>query len=88
MVIGIAAARRRAQWRKHHGRLDPRRLVFIHETWAKIDETWGKTNMAPLRGWVPRGRRLIARAPHGKWRTLTFLAALRHDRIDAPCVVE
>jgi len=22
------------------------------------------------------------------WRTLTFLAALRHDRIDAPCVID
>ncbi len=53
-----------------------------------IDETWAKTNMAPLRGWGPRGQRLIAKAPHGKWRTLTFLAALRHDRIDAPCVID
>ena len=44
--------------------------------------------MAPLRGWGPRGRRLIAKAPHGKWRTLTFLAALRCDRIDAPCVID
>ncbi len=44
--------------------------------------------MAPLRGWGPCGRRLIARVPHGKWRTLTFLAALRHDRIDAPCVID
>ncbi|MEO5326598.1 IS630 family transposase [Mesorhizobium sp. CC13] len=76
-----AIARRRAQWRKYQGRLDPRRLVFI-------DETWAKTNMVPLRGWGPRGQRLIAKAPHGKWRTLTFLAALRHDRIDAPCVID
>jgi transposase len=76
-----AIARRRAQWKKYQGRLDPRRLVFI-------DETWAKTNMVPLRGWGPRGRRLIAKAPHGKWRTLTFLAALRHDRIDAPCVID
>ncbi len=42
--------------------------------------------MAPLRGWGPRGHRLIGKAPHGRWRTLTFLAALRHDRIDAPCL--
>lgn len=35
-----------------------------------------------------KGRRLVARVPHGRWRTLTFLAALRHDRIDAPCVFE
>ncbi len=26
--------------------------------------------------------------PHGRWRTLTFLAALRCDRIDAPCVID
>jgi len=42
--------------------------------------------MAPLRGWGPRGQRLIGKAPHGRWRTLTFLAALRIDRIDAPCI--
>lgn len=53
-----------------------------------IDETWAKTNMAPLRGWGPRGHRIIAKAPHGRWRTLTFLAALRHNRIDAPCVID
>src|SRR5690606_14445762 len=53
-----------------------------------IDETWTKTNMAPLRGWAPRGQRLPGRAPHGHWRTLTFIAALRLDRIDAPCVFD
>ena len=73
--------RRREQWRKYQGRIDPRRLVFI-------DETWAKTNMAPLRGWGPRGNKLIAKAPHGRWRTLTFLAALRHDRLEAPCVID
>ena len=40
--------------------------------------------MAPLRGWAPRGRRLTAKVPHGRWKTMTFLAALRQDRIDAP----
>ncbi len=44
--------------------------------------------MTPIRGWAPRGDKLVARAPFGKWRTLTFLAALRHDRIDAPCVLD
>ena len=53
-----------------------------------IDETWAKTNMTPIRGWCPRGHKLVAKAPFGKWRTLTFLAALRHDRIDAPCVLD
>ena len=44
--------------------------------------------MAPLRGWAPRGKRLIGRAPHGQWRTQTFLAGLRCDRIEAPCVLD
>ena len=70
-------ARRRAQWIKYQGRVEPERLVFI-------DETWTKTNMAPLRGWAPLGMRLNAKVPHGHWTTTTFLAALRHDRIDAP----
>jgi transposase len=74
-------ARRRAQWKKYQSRLDPARLVFI-------DETWAKTNMTRRCGWAPRGRKLLAKAPHGHWRTLTFLAALRHDRIDAPCVID
>jgi transposase len=53
-----------------------------------LDETWIKTNMAPLRGWGPRGQRLNARVPHGHWKTLTFSATLRHDRIDAPWVID
>ena len=53
-----------------------------------VDETWTKTNMTRTHGWAPRGRRLVARVPHGRWKTLTFLAALRHDRIEAPCVID
>jgi transposase len=44
--------------------------------------------MAPLRGWAPRGRRLKAKLPQARWKTMTFLAALRLDRIDAPWVLE
>lgn len=44
--------------------------------------------MAPLRGWATRGERLKTKVPHGHWRTLTFLAALRIDRIEAPCVID
>ena len=53
-----------------------------------IDETSTKTNMARLRGWAPRGERLVAKVPQGQWKTATFLAALRHDRIDAPCLFD
>jgi putative transposase len=65
----------------YQGRIDPTRLVFI-------DETWTKTNMAPLRGWGPLGQRLPAKVPHGRWTTMTFLAALRHDRVEAPWLLE
>ena len=74
-------ARRRVRWKKYQSRLDPKRLVFI-------DETWAKTNMTRIHGRCARGRRLVAKVPHGRWRTLTFLAALRCDRIDAPCVID
>ena len=47
-----------------------------------------KTNMTRLHGWAPRGRRLTAKVPHGHWQTATFLAALRHDRIEAPCLLD
>jgi transposase len=74
-------ARKRKRWKARQAGVDAKRLVFV-------DETWVKTNMEPLRGWGPRGRRLKAAVPHGHWKTLTFLAALRHDRIDAPWVID
>jgi putative transposase len=74
-------ARRRAQWLRYRHRIDPARLVFI-------DETWTKTNMAPLRGWAPRGERLKAKVPHRRWKTMTFLAALRLDRVEAPWLID
>ena len=74
-------ARRRARWRRHQHRIDPRRLVFIEETRAQ-------TNMAPRRGRGPRGTRLPGRAPQGHWRRMTFVGAPRVERIDAPCVID
>ncbi len=73
--------RHRLRWRKYQARVDPSRLVFI-------DETWTKTNMTRLYGWAPRGRRLIDKVPHGHWKTQTFLAALRCDRVEAPCLFD
>src|ERR1700727_3123622 len=74
-------SRHRKRWRTYQGLIDPRRLVFI-------DETWTKTNMTRLRGWAPRGQRLLDKVPQGKWKTATFRAALRNDRIDAPCLFD
>jgi transposase len=74
-------ARKRERWRRYQGRIDPARLVFI-------DETWVKTNMVRTHGWGPRGLPVRDDAPYGHWKTLTFLAALRSDRIDAPYVFD
>ncbi|WP_416064054.1 IS630 family transposase [Rhizobium sp. ZK1] len=74
-------AARRNRWLKHRYHVDPARLVFI-------DETWTKTNMAPLRGWAPRGERLPGQAPFGHWNTMTFIAALRADRVSAPWIID
>jgi transposase len=60
---------------------DPARLVFI-------DETWTNTSMVRLRGRCPRGERLIGYAPQGHWKTLTFVAGLRHRAMVAPFVLE
>lgn len=71
----------RARWQASQGSIDLTRLVFL-------DETWANTNMAPLRGWGPRGQRLIGCASLGHWNTMTFIAALRHDGIVAPFVLD
>jgi transposase len=68
-------------WKRHQGNVDASRLIFI-------DETWAKTNMTPIRGWFAAGQRLVAKVPHGHWKTLTFVAGLRCDGICAPCVLD
>jgi transposase len=74
-------SRHRGRWRQRQASIDPGRFVFI-------DETWAKTNMTRRYGWAPRGERLIDKVPYGHWKTATFLAALRNDRIDAPCLFD
>jgi transposase len=44
--------------------------------------------MTRTHGRAPRGQRLIAPVPHGRWITTTFLAGLRCDGIVAPCVID
>jgi transposase len=67
---------------------DKQSIISIRQRLVFIDETWIKTNMAPMRGWSIKGERLKGFAPLGRWRTLTFLAALRADALTAPCVVD
>lgn len=77
-------AERRRSWkrgRQPRMREEPHRLVFV-------DETATTTKMTRLRGRARRGERLRARAPFGHWRTQTFIAALRHDRLTAPWIID
>jgi transposase len=61
--------------------LDPNQLVFI-------DETAANTKMTRLNGRCPRGERLVGRVPHGHWKTMTFVAALRRRGLTAPWVLD
>ena len=74
-------AQQRAEWKVMQAGLDPDRLVFL-------DETWAKTNMTRPRGRSLAGTRLIAKVPHGHWKTTTFLAALRTSGLTAPLVID
>jgi transposase len=75
----VALARR--AWRQNHPALDPDKIVFI-------DETGTNTAMTRLRGRCKLSERLIGRAPHGHWKTTTFVAGLRNDAITAPYVFD
>jgi transposase len=75
----VAAARR--AWFKMQPKLDPRKLVFI-------DETAASTNMTRRYGRATRGERLVCKVPHGHWKTSTFVAALRHNRVTAPLLLD
>src|SRR5258707_9092780 len=75
----VAQARQR--WMKEQGMFDPARLVFI-------DETAANTKMVRMNGRCARGERLVGRVPHGHWKTITFVGALRRNGMTAPFVVD
>src|SRR5260370_7394441 len=75
----VAAAR--AELKVEQSKLDAPRLVFI-------DETAVTTKMVRHRGRSPRGERLVASVPHGHWKTLTLVAALRINGLTAPYVID
>jgi transposase len=74
-------AAKRAQWKRDQLRIDPHRVVFI-------DETWAKTNMTRTYGRAEQGKRLVEHVPAGRWETTTFLGALRADGFTAPLTVD
>lgn len=72
---------RRGWWQLKMLGIDPRRLVFL-------DETAANTKMSRRYGRARRGKRVVGHVPHGHWKTVTFLAALRHNGLTAPLVVD
>ena len=75
----VAAAR--TALKAEQSKLDASRLVFI-------DETAVTTKMVRHHGRAPCGERLIASVPHGHWKTLTLVAALRIDALTAPFAID
>src|SRR6202047_3385255 len=75
----VAAAR--AELKAEQSSLRAKRLLFICET-------AGGTKMRRPPGRSPRGKRRIASVPHGHWKTLTFIAALRVNGLTAPYVID
>ena len=67
----------RQLWQASQARLDFTRLVFV-------DETGTNTAMTRTHGWGQKGKKLLAKVPHGHWMTSTFVAGLVHDGILAP----
>ena len=74
-------AAERAALKAEQPKLRAPRLVFI-------DETAVTTKMVRHYGRSPRGQRLVSGVPHGHWKTLTLVAALRIDGLTAPYVID
>ena len=72
---------RRAAWTADRRDWEAAHLVFI-------DESGARTNLVRQYGRCLRGRRLVSYAPHGHWKTTTFVAALRQDGFTAPMVLD
>jgi transposase len=71
----------RRDWKHNQPTLDIEKLVFL-------DETSTTTNMTRRYGRAQIGKPCIAAVPHGHWKTSTFVAGLRHDRLTAPMVAD
>lgn len=72
---------RRQDWQDSQASVDPRRLVFL-------DETWLKTNLCRLRGWAPVGERLVDNSPWGCWETNTLVHAIALDGTRAAMLLD
>ena len=61
---------------------------MIPPAWCLLMGPATNTKMVRFCGRCPRGERLIGRVPQGRWKTMTFVAALRRNGMRAPCTVD
>jgi transposase len=78
---------RREAWLEGQLDPDPPTLVFIDGRAPTVMDGAG-TKVARLRGPAPRGERLRAAIPHGRWKATTFEGALRRTGMTAPMVLD
>ena len=77
----LDVARQRENWFDGQNGLEPKRLLFI-------DETWIATNMTRSHGRCRKGERLRMGFPHGHRKTTTLVAGLRMTGMVAPIVLD
>jgi len=75
------AQRKRRAWKEAIRGIEPGRLIFL-------DESAATTQMTRTYGRAPRGERVREGAPGGHWRTVTMLAALTLEGLQAPMTIE
>jgi transposase len=71
----------RAAWRAAAAQLDPEQLVFVDESGTNI-------SLTRLYGWAPQKQRATGSVPRNHGKNLTLVAALRHDGVHTPWLIE
>ena len=71
-MAAVDVHRRRRSFAIAQRFVNPAKFVFL-------DESGAKTNMTRLYGRAPIGERCVDHTPHGHWKTMTMLSAIRSD---------
>jgi len=80
----VSTRPRRVTWLDGDDVGDRGKPVLIRSAWSSLDETLIKKIW--LRCVDGRRKELAGFAPQGRSRTMTFMGALRYDRLAAPCL--
>ena len=71
----------RGHFKKRIAKVDPKKMVFM-------DESGINTAMTRTHGRGPPGERVPGTVPHGHWKTLTMIGALRLEGVVAAVTVD